>query len=297
MTSFWSYWISIITLGSIFGCLFILYLAYKSQNPNESEETTGHVYDGIEEYDNPMPQWWVLMFILTSIFGLAYLFLYPGLGNYKGILNWTSTGHLEQEVKEANAKYDPIFANYAKQPIIKLAQDPEAMKVGQRLFSHNCAVCHGSTGRGALGFPNLTDQDWLYGGEPKTIETTILNGRHGQMPAKGLKPDMTADDINNLTHYLLSFSGRSDDATSIEHGKKLFQVACAACHGADAKGNKMIGSANLTDNTWLYGSTYAKINQTITFGRSGVMPAKKDLLGEDKVHLVAAYVYSLSHKK
>jgi len=297
MTSFWSVWVSIITLGSIFGCLWILFAVQKSQKHNDTtEETTGHVYDGIEELDNPMPKWWIQLFVITSIFSLVYLVLYPGLGNYQGLLGWTSTGHWEQEVKDADEKYNPIFEAYAQLPIETLSKDTEAMKVGQRLFATNCSVCHGSTGRGSLGFPNLTDNDWIHGGSPETIKTTILEGRKGQMPAKGFKPTMSKSDVNNLTHYLLSFSQRSDDTQAIEHGSKMFQTACAGCHGKDAKGNQSAGAPNLTDNTWLYGSTYTLINQTINFGRSGVMPAQADKLSEDKIHLLAAYVYSLSNK-
>jgi len=297
MTSFWSYWVSIITLGSIFGCMWLLYATRKSQTSDvETEEKMNHSFDGIEEYDNPMPKWWLHMFVATAVFGLAYLFLYPGLGNYKGYLEWSSIGQWEQEVLIADEKYTPIFTAYAAQPVEELAKDAEAMKVGQRLFANNCSVCHGSTARGALGFPNLTDSDWLYGGDAETIKTTIMHGRAGQMPAKGLNPAMNKADISNLTHYLLSFSGRSDDKTAVEQGSLMFQTACAACHGADAKGNQSVGAPNLTDNVWLYGSTASKITQTIEFGRAGVMPAQKAALGDDKVHLLAAYIYSLSNK-
>jgi cytochrome c oxidase cbb3-type subunit III len=296
MTSFWSIWVSVIILGSIFGCLWLVYVTRKSQRfDSTTEETMGHTFDGIEEYDNPMPKWWLWLFIGTCIYALGYLVVYPGLGNYKGVFGWSSTGHWEQEVAEANEKHAPMFSGFAAKPIPELAKDVEAMKVGQRLFANNCAVCHGSAGKGALGFPDLTDNDWLYGGEPDTIKQTILHGRNGQMPVKGLNPAMSADDVNDLTHFLLSFSQRSDDPKAAERGKSMFATACAACHGADAKGMQAAGAPNLTDNIWLYGSTPAKINQTITYGRAGVMPAQKDKLGEDKVHLLAAYVYSLSH--
>ena len=297
MTSFWSYWVSIITLGSIFGCAWLLYATRKSQTSDiETEQKMGHAFDGIEEYDNPMPKWWLGLFTATIIFGLAYLVIYPGLGNFEGLRGWTSTGQWQEEVDKANELYTPIFKAYAEQPIAELAKDAEAMKVGQRLFANNCSVCHGSTGRGSLGFPNLTDNDWLYGGDPETIKTTILHGRNGQMPAKGLNPNMTSSDVSNLTHYLLSFSGRSDDNDAIEAGSKMYATACAACHGADAKGNQAVGAPNLTDNIWLYGSTAEKITQTLNYGRAGVMPAQKEMLGEEKVHLLAAYVYSLSQK-
>ncbi len=296
MTSFWSIWVSVIVLGSIFGCLWILYIVAKSQPEGESNQSMGHEFDGIEELDNPMPKWWILMFVVSSIFALGYLIIYPGLGNFQGIAGWSSTGQWEQEVAEGEAKYGPIFAAYAEKSIPELAQDAEAMKVGQRLFANNCAVCHGSAAKGALGFPNLTDDDWLYGGTPEAIKETLLNGRQGNMPAKGLNPAMSKDDVSDLTHYLLSFSNRTDDKAAAERGKAMFATACAACHGSDAKGMQAAGAPNLTDDIWLYGSTYSRIYQTILHGRAGVMPAQKEALGEDKVHLLAAYVYSLSNK-
>ncbi len=297
MTSFWSYWVSIITLGSIFGCVWLLYATRKSQTSDvETEEKMGHTFDGIEEYDNPMPKWWLGLFLATIIFGLIYLVIYPGLGNFEGLRGWTSTGQWQEEVDKAEELYTPIFKAYAEKPIVQLATDTEAMKVGQRLFANNCAVCHGSTGRGSLGFPNLTDNDWLYGGDPETIKTTLLHGRNGQMPVKGLNPSMSSTDVANLTHYLLSFSGRSDDKNAVEAGSKMYATACAACHGSDAKGNQAMGAPNLTDNIWLYGGTAEKITQTLNYGRAGVMPAQKDKLSEEKIHLLAAYVYSLSNK-
>jgi len=297
MSSFWSIWIILLSVGSIFGCLWILLAVKKGQTNEElTEETVGHAFDGIEELDNPMPKWWVQLFILTVVFGLIYLVLYPGLGSYQGLLGWSSTSHWEQEVKSANAKYNPLFEEFATQPIAQLAKDKSAMKIGQRLFSTNCSLCHGSTGRGSLGFPNLTDDDWLYGGEPETIKTTIMHGRQGQMPAKGLNPGMNETDVNALTHYMLSFSKRSDDKQAIKQGKQLFQSACSACHGVNAKGNQAVGAPDLTDNVWLYGSTFNMIRQTITYGRAGVMPAQNNSLSEEKIHLLAAYIYSLSNE-
>jgi cytochrome c oxidase cbb3-type subunit 3 len=297
MTSFWSYWVSIITLGSIFGCVWLLYATRKSQTSDiETETKMAHSFDGIEEYDNPLPKWWLYLFMGTIVFSLVYLIIYPGLGNFKGIIGWTSTGQWQKEVDKAEELYTPIFKAYAEKPIAELASDTEAMKVGQRLYANNCSVCHGSTGSGSLGFPNLTDNDWLYGGEPETIKITLLHGRNGLMPIKGLNPSMSSSDVSNLTHYLLSFSGRSDDEAATEAGSKMFVTACAACHGTDGKGNQAIGAPNLTDNIWLYGGTANKITQTLNYGRAGVMPAQTDKLSEEKIHLLAAYVYSLSNK-
>ncbi|KZY62283.1 cytochrome C oxidase Cbb3 [Oleiphilus sp. HI0071] len=295
MTSFWSFWVSIISLGSIFGSLWLIYVTRKSQTSDtETEKTMGHTFDGIEEYDNPLPKWWMYMFVATCVFGLAYYALYPGLGNYKGLLGWTQVGQWENEVQTAEEKYGPIFEAYAATPIDELVQDAEAMKVGQRLFANNCAVCHGSAGRGAIGFPNLTDDDWLYGGTEEAIKATLVNGRMGNMPAKGLNPAMTNAQVDDMVHYLLSFSDRSDNSEAAERGAAMYQTACAACHGADAKGNQALGAPNLTDNVWLYGSTPKRISHTLLYGRAGVMPAQLERLGEEKIHLLTAYVKSLS---
>ncbi|KZY76612.1 cytochrome C oxidase Cbb3, partial [Oleiphilus sp. HI0068] len=247
MTSFWSVWVSVIIIGTLIGSTWLLVATRKSQTTDEeTEQKMPHAFDGIEEYDNPLPKWWFHMFIGSVVFAFAYALLYPTLGNFQGFLGWSSTGQWEAEVAEADEKYTPIFKAYAAKPIEELAKDAEAMKVGQRLFANNCSVCHGSTGRGALGFPNLTDHDWLYGGSPDAIKTTLLYGRNGQMPAKGLNPAMSKTDIQNMTHYLLSFSGRSDDKAAVDAGAAMYQTACAACHGAEAKGNQAVGAPNLT---------------------------------------------------
>lgn len=297
MTSFWSAWISVIILGSIFGCWWLLFATRKSQTTDsETENTMGHAFDGIEEYDNPLPKWWFYMFIATIVFALGYLAAYPGLGSYKGFLGWTSHNQWEREVETAEAKFGPLFKELAAKPIAELAKDEKALKIGQRLFANNCAVCHGSSAKGAIGFPNLTDNDWLYGGTPEKIKETILSGRNGGMPAKGLNPAMSNSELNDVVNYVLSFSDRADDQESAKRGGEMFATACAACHGTDAKGNQDMGAPNLTDNTWLYGGKPSHIKQTIEYGRAGVMPSHQTLLGEEKVHILASYVYSLSHK-
>lgn len=297
LSTFWSLWISVIVLGSIFGSWWLLYATRKSQTTDtETDKTMGHTFDGIEELDNPLPKWWFYMFISTIIFALAYCVLYPTLGNFKGILGWSSAQQHENEIQEAAEKYGPIFAQHSSTPIEALSKNQEAIQIGQRLFANNCAVCHGSTARGSFGFPNLTDTDWLYGGTPEKIKETIMGGRHGNMPAKGLKPDMTEEELSDVVNYILSFSDRAEDTASAERGGQMFQQACSACHGPDAKGNQAVGAPNLTDGIWLYGGTARQIKHTIENGRGGVMPAHKDLLGEDKVHILAAYIYSLSNK-
>lgn len=296
MSTFWSIWISVIVLGTIFGCWWLLLATRKSQTTDtETDRTTGHSFDGIEEYDNPMPKWWFYLFIATCVFSLGYLALYPGLGNFKGLLGWTSYNQWEAEVQQAEARYGELYAKYGDTPVVELADNDDALKMGQRLFANNCAVCHGSAGRGSLGFPNLTDDDWLYGGEPETILATVTNGRNGNMPAKGMMPDMTSEQVDQVVNYVLSFSDRAEDAEAAEAGKEVFAQACSACHGSDGKGNQSMGAPNLTDDTWLYGSTYEWIKETVVNGRQNQMPAQGDRLSDDQIQILAAYVYSLSN--
>jgi len=296
MSTFWSIWISVIVLGTIFGCWWLLYATRKSQTTDsETERTMGHSFDGIEEYDNPLPKWWFYLFLATCIFGLGYLALYPGLGNYKGLLGWTSTGQWEAEMEAADDKYGEIYAQYGNTAIPELAKNEDAMKIGQRLFANNCSVCHGTAARGQVGFPNLTDDEWLWGGEPEQILHTLKNGRNGNMPAKGVMPNMTGEQVDQVVNYVLSFSGREKDAEAAEAGAQVFAQACTACHGPEGKGMEAMGAPNLTDNVWLYGSTYEWIKETVVNGRQNQMPAQDRLLSEDQIQIVAAYVYSLSN--
>jgi len=296
MSSFWSWWITIISVGNILACYWLIKWASKPR-PGEAAtgDVTGHKWDeNLEEYNNPLPRWWLWMFYGTIIFALAYLALYPGLGNWQGYLGWSSTGQYQKEMEQAKQKYDPIFAAFASKPIEELARDPAALKVGERLFLNYCASCHGSTATGAPGFPNLTDNDWLWGGDPEAIKTTILDGRTGAMPAWG--DALGPDGVDKVAEYVLSLSGRQHDAEKAAAGKEIFQNMCAACHGPDGKGNPAMGAPNLTDNVWLYGGSPGAIRQTIAKGRNGRMPAHRDFLGENKVHVLAAYVYSLSQR-
>ena len=296
MSTFWSIWITVIVLGTVFGCAWLLLSTRKSQTSNvETDRTMGHSFDGIEEYDNPLPKWWFYLYLATCVFGLVYLALYPGLGNFKGLLGWTSTNQWEAEVADADERYGPIYAQYGNTAVPELAKDEGAMKIGQRLFANNCAVCHGSAARGQVGFPNLTDNDWLWGGTPEDILKTLNNGRMGNMPAKGVMPNMTDTQVDQVVNYVLSFSDRAKDPAAAEAGKAVFMQACSACHGADGKGMHALGAPNLTDNVWLYGSTYDRIEETVLYGRQNLMPAQEDRLSEDQIHILAAYVYSLSN--
>jgi len=295
MSAFWSIWISVITLAVVFGVTWLLFATRKSEKFKETtEETVGHAFDGIEEYDNPLPKWWFNMFLITVVFSLGYLALYPGLGNFKGLLGWTSYNQWEKEMAHAEEVYAPVFAKYAALSIEELNQpgNETGLKMGQRMFANNCSVCHGVGGVGAYGFPNLTDNDWLYGGQPDTIVSTIVNGRQGGMPA--WSAILGEDGIQDVTNYVLSLSGSEHDATAAERGQTQFNTLCAACHMPTGEGMQALGAPNLTDNIWLYGGSFEQIAHTLRVGRAGVMPAHKDLLSDDKIHLISAYVYSLS---
>jgi len=293
LSTFWHFWVSAIVIGSMIGCAILLIIVKKGQKyDEETDQTTGHSYDGIEELDNPLPKWWNMFFWSTIFFGFGYILVY-GVGGWTGLSDWSSHGQWAEEVAKAEAKYQPYYDKLTAMSIEELAQDEEALATGQRIFASNCSVCHGPTASGSEGFPNLTDNDWLYGGSPAAIKQTILAGRNGAMPANGLKPDMTDEQRKDVVAHVLSLSGRegAGDATK---GKALFAQACAACHGADGSGNQAVGAPNLTDNIWLYGGSEAKIEFTVRHGRAARMPAWNEILGEDKVHVVSAYVYSLS---
>ena len=302
MTSFWSWYVTLLSLGTIAALVWLLLATRKGQRPDSTEETVGHSYDGIEEYDNPLPHWWFMLFVGTVIFALGYLALYPGLGNWKGVLpgyegGWTQVKEWQREMDKAEEQYGPLYAKYAAMPVEQVATDPQALKMGGRLFASNCSVCHGSDAKGAYGFPNLTDNDWLWGGEPETIKTTILHGRQAAMPA--WKDVIGEEGIRNVAGYVRSLSGRDTPegiSVDIEQGQKIFATNCVVCHGPEAKGVAAMGAPNLTDNVWLYGSSFAQIQQTLRYGRNGRMPAQEAILGNDKVHLLAAYVYSLSQQ-
>ncbi|WP_194434997.1 cytochrome-c oxidase, cbb3-type subunit III [Vibrio fluminensis] len=322
MTTFWSLWIIIITVGTLLGCAALLYWCLKDKMGVEEGADMGHEYDGIRELNNPLPKWWTYLFVGTFVFAAIYLALYPGLGNFKGFLGWQSSNQTVRSLEESklaieSAQQNKQLNQYAKElddadayfgeafrrlafvegteelkAIPDIAQDPEAIKVGQRLFLQNCSQCHGSDARGLTGFPNLTDGAWLYGGEPQAIVTTVMQGRIGQMP--GWHAALGDQGVKEVVSYTLSLSGRSVNAKEAEAGKMKFAV-CAACHGTDGKGNPAVGAPDLTDQYWLFGGSRAAVTETVMNGRSGVMPAWKDILGEDKVQLVSAYVWSLSN--
>ena len=300
---FWGYYVAVVALVSIAGCALLLYRMGKirvQKTPSSSTPgTTGHVWDGdLAEYNNPLPRWWMWLFYLTIAFGLCYLTLFPGLGHLPGLLGWTSAGAYASEVKEFDATVAPLYARYLAMDVKDVARDPQARAMGERLFLANCAQCHGSDAGGGKGFPNLRDNDWLYGGEPDVIKASITNGRNGIMPALG--PALGDEGVKNVTQYVLSLSGAPHDDARAALGKPTFLQICAACHGADGKGNQQIGAPNLTDNIWLYGGSVPTIMETINKGRGSVstvtrMPAHKELLDAGKIQLLTAYVWGLSH--
>jgi len=295
MTSFWSYWIIILTTITIVGITWILLANRKGKARSSGEETTGHVYDGIEEFDNPLPAWWFYMFLITIVWSVGYLVVYPGMGNYPGLLGWTQVGQHDANVAKAEAKFRHMRDKYLALPVTEIASDPAVLKMGQRMFANSCAQCHGADAKGRYGFPNLTDNDWLYGGSPENIKTTITNGRRGAMPAWG---EVIKDQgVKEATAYIMSLSGRKGDAELVAAGETRFKTYCAACHQADGTGSHAMGAPNLANGIWLYGGSPEQISQTIRSGRNGVMPAHQDTLSEDKIHILTAFVYSLSQDK
>jgi len=320
MSSFWSIWITVLTLGTLVGCFILLRWCLKNFAGVEEGEPMDHTFDGIQELNNPLPNWWSTFFLVTIVWAFGYLLLYPGLGNWEGLLGWKSSNQgllnleeskaqviaskengllvqYDREMAAADAKFGPIFKAYAARSIEELASDREALKVGQRLFIQNCSQCHGSDARGTTGFPNLGDKDWLYGGTPAAIKESIMHGRKaaGMMawaPALGGEQG-----VKEVAAYVLSLSDRKVDADLAKAGQAKFAL-CIACHGPEGKGSLAMGipmgAPNLTDDIWLYGASQRGVEESIRNGRAGVMPAWKDILGEEKVHVISAYVYSIS---
>ena len=295
-SAIWPYFISAIVIGGIVFCMGLLLLTSKSHDAAHTGESTGHVYDeDIIEMNNPMPKWWMWMFVITCIFGVVYLALYPGLGTFAGKLGWTQVKQYEQEVKESNERIAPIYAKYAGMPAEEVAKDAKAMAIGERLFMNNCSQCHGSDAQGSRGFPNLTDNDWLYGGTPETIVQTITHGRNGMMPPM-VAAIGTPDDVKNVANYVLSLSDSQHDANRAALGKEKF-AACAACHGVDGKGNQAIGAPNLSDEIWLHGAGEAAIIERINHGKNNKMPAQGSRFTPEQIHVLAAYVWRFSNGK
>jgi cytochrome c oxidase cbb3-type subunit 3 len=293
--NFWSVYVAGFTLAGIAACLLLLWLTARKQIVSHADNTTGHVWDeDLREMNNPMPRWWMWLFVLTIVFSLLYLVAYPGLGSYKGELNWSTQREYAEDVAKANRELAPLYAQFAAKAPEELAGDPAAMAIGERLFMNNCAQCHGSDARGSKGFPNLSDTDWLYGGTPAKINETITAGRHGAMPPMAAAVG-TPDDVKNVANYVLSLSASPYDSVRAQLGKSKF-TACAACHGVDGKGNQAVGAPNLSDDTWLHGWGESAIVGIVNSGKQSDMPAQGGRLTEAQIHVLTAYVWSLSNK-
>jgi cytochrome c oxidase cbb3-type subunit III len=293
-SGFWSVYVAGLTLAGIAGCLLLLWVTSRKKKAG-AVKSTGHVWDeDLTEMDNPLPLWWVWMFIITIVFSLLYLVAYPGLGTYEGQLKWSTAGEYNDEIAAAKTELAPLYSQFAARKVEDLAGDRAAMAIGERLFMNNCAQCHGSDGRGSKGFPNLTDGDWLHGGTPEKIAESITRGRKGNMPPMAAAVG-GAEDVKNVANYVLSLSNAPHDSVRAQLGKGKF-AACAACHGADGKGNPVLGAPNLADDTWLHGYGEQAIIAMVMGGKVNEMPAQEGKLTPEQIHLLAGYVWSLSHK-
>ena len=291
MSGFWSIYVIVLVLVTIIGSLWLLQaLTTKQVDESAGESTTKHVWDeDLEEFDNPLPRWWLYLFWLTVVYSVGYLVVYPGFGSFAGVSGWTQTGQYDQQIASANERYGDIYAAFAGVPLTELSGDPEAVQLGRNLFQNNCATCHGSDARGARSFPNLTDADWLYGGSPEQIEATISNGRNGVMPPLGAV--LGDDGLSDVVAHILSLSNAGP---ANENGALKFGQMCAACHGADGSGNQLLGAPRLKDDIWLHGSTEADIKAVIMQGRMNSMPPQRDHLTKDQIRTLVAYVLSLA---
>ncbi len=288
----WSIFVAAVTIVSLIACLALLIIAAR-RRVMANDNTTGHVWDeDLRELNNPLPRWWMWLFVLTVVFAAVYLTFYPGLGSSPGTLKWSSTGQWEAEQAKAKTAMAPIYAKYVSMSAEDLSKDAQAMGIGQRLFINNCAQCHGSDARGSKSFPNLTDDDWLWGGSHEKIIETLTKGRQGNMPPMAAAVG-TGEDVRNVANYVLSLSGSAHNAVYAQLGKPKF-AACAACHGNDGKGNLALGAPNLTDKIWLHGYGEAAIAAMVNQGKMNIMPAQDKLLTPEQIHVLAAYVWQLS---
>ena len=291
----WSLFVAAATVLGLALCLALLIIASR-RKVMAADNSTGHVWDeDIRELNNPLPRWWMVLFVLTVIFSVLYLALYPGLGGYVGRLGWSSTGQFDAEQAKAREAMRTIYARFDGLPVETVARDPQAMGIGERLFANNCATCHGSDAKGSKGFPNLTDNDWLYGGSGETLIETITRGREGTMPPMAAAVG-NGEDVRNLAHYVLSLSGSPHNSVAAALGKSRF-TACAACHGMDGRGNQALGAPNLTDKVWLHGWGEPAIVAMINNGKHSHMPEHGSRLSPEQIRVLAAYVWGLSHER
>lgn len=294
-SDFWAIFVTAVTVISIIACILLLLIASKTKSTGSSDNTTGHVWDeDIKELNNPLPKWWVGLFVLTVVFALAYLALYPGLGSYAGTLGWSQASQYSKETETATAKMKPLYARFTAMTPEQLVLDRSAMSIAERLFMNNCSQCHGSDGRGSLGFPNLADADWLYGSSFETVTESIHKGRTGNMPAMA-EAIGGGENVRNVSHYVLSLSNSAHNPVWAALGKSKFNT-CAACHGPSGQGNPALGAPNLTDNIWLHGWGENAISEIIVKGKSNLMPAQGGRLTAEQIRLLSAYVLDLSNR-
>ena len=292
MSGFWSWFIIILTVVNIAAALWLIRWTSRPI-PKEEGATTHHVWDeDIEEYNNPLPRWFLHLFYITIFFGIIYLVLYPGMGNFRGVLGWSQIGQYEQEVERIDARFSEAFGRFAGMDIAEMASEPAVLAAGHNLYMNNCATCHGSDARGASGFPNLRDDDWQWGSTPTAIRVSIARGRTGVMP--GWEAALGDDGIKEVTEFVLSLAGRDHDADLAGAGAMRYQQFCSACHGEGGQGNAALGASRLSNDTWLHGGSRERIADVIRVGRVNQMPAQLPVLGEERVNLLAAYIYSFS---
>ncbi|WP_019559381.1 MULTISPECIES: cytochrome-c oxidase, cbb3-type subunit III [Caldimonas] len=289
----WSIFIAVTTILSLIACLLLLIVASK-RKIMANDNTTGHVWDqDLKELNNPLPRWWMGLFVITVVFSAIYLVFYPGLGSYQGRWGWSQASQYDKEMAKAQAQLEPLYEQFKGKTAEQLVADARAMGIGERLFLNWCAQCHGSDAQGGRGFPNLTDGDWLWGGTHEDIKTTIAQGRTGVMPPMG-QAIGGGENVRNVAHYVMSLSGSPHDPIAAQLGRSKFG-ACAACHGQDGKGNPSMGAPNLTDRIWLHGWGEQAIMHIINNGKTNVMPPHAGKLTESQIHVLAAYVWGLSH--
>jgi cytochrome c oxidase cbb3-type subunit 3 len=300
MTSAWSWYVIGLVALNILGCAWLLWWTARRRPGDPAPTDTSHVWDGdITEYNKPLPRWWINLFYITIVFGIGYLAWFGGFGRYAGYGHWSSRAEHAHDTAAADARLDAAFARYKGQPIDVLARDPGALALGRSIFGNTCAGCHGSSAQGAIGYPNLSDDIWHWGGTPDRVLQTVLDGREGVMPPWGQV--LTGMGGDNAVDYVVAYVRTLAHPSELQgdflaaQGKPLYEGICVACHGIDGKGNPQMGAPDLTDGYWLYGDSSDAIARTIRDGRHGVMPAHRVLLGETRARLAAAYVWSLSH--
>lgn len=294
MPAFWAWFVAAGTIAFVIWCVWLISWSAKQGPQNkQDEDLVGHVWDGdIEEWNKPAPKWWLYLYFITIAWAVGYMIAYPGIGAFKGLLGWSQEGQYEAEMQAAAARYDPIYERFAGMDFEVLATDADARKLGASLYASYCTTCHGSDARGATGYPNLVDGDWIWGNSEKAITQTLMQGRNNVMPA--LAGALGGDTgVDNMVTYVRSLSGLVEADAGAMSMQPMFMALCSACHGADGGGNQAIGAPNLSDDIWLYGSSVDDVRITIVNGRNGVMPAHGELLGTNRAKILAAYVYSL----